>query len=243
MKKNHSCFILLLGLVVIVLSTTIIPKEISTMEMLTHIHWLGQAAVKIALPEKTIYIDPYQISQEIKADLILITHSHGDHFSPADINKIMADHTIVIAPQDCISRIKELSQEKAVVSEPGLKKQIGEILIEAVPAYNVLKSNFHPKSNRWLGYILTIDGVRIYHAGDTERIPEMKDIRCDIALLPLGQTYTMSSVEEAAEAALDVKAKVAIPIHYGLYEGSQQDARHFQHLLKDKVKVVLKSKE
>ncbi|MCK4836639.1 MAG: MBL fold metallo-hydrolase, partial [Candidatus Aminicenantes bacterium] len=99
------------------------------------------------------------------------------------------------------------------------------------------------KENQWVGYILTIDGIRIYHAGDTERIPEMKNFSCDIALLPLGQTYTMNSVKEAAEAAIDVKAKIAIPIHYGLYEGKTQDAVEFQNILKDKIKVIIKEKE
>jgi L-ascorbate metabolism protein UlaG (beta-lactamase superfamily) len=242
MKKINFYFILLLGLGMALYPATI-SKDNSTMEMVNHIHWLGQAAVRIDAPEITIFIDPYQIDGKIKADLILITHSHGDHFSPADINKIMTANTLVIAPKDCISRMKDLNREKALISEPGMKKQIGEILIEAVPAYNVVKTNFHAKANQWVGYILTIDGVRIYHAGDTERIPEMKDIQCDIAMLPLGQTYTMNSVQEAAEAALDVKAIVAIPIHYGLYEGTHQDAVLFQNLLKGKIKVILKNKE
>lgn len=242
MKKNNSCFILLLGLVV-VLSAAITTKEISTMDMINYIHWLGQAAVKISPPGKTIYIDPYQIDEKTKADIILITHSHSDHFSPNDIDKIMTGDTVFIAPPDCISRIRDLNREKTIISEPGLKKQVAEILVEAVPAYNAVKTNFHPRENRWVGYILTMAGVRIYHAGDTERIPEMKDIKCDITLLPLGQTYTMNSVQEAADAAIDVRARVAIPIHYGLYEGSQQDAFLFQDLLKDKVKVVIKSKE
>jgi L-ascorbate metabolism protein UlaG (beta-lactamase superfamily) len=120
---------------------------------------------------------------------------------------------------------------------------IDGILIEAVPAYNIVKTNFHPKANNWVGYILTIDKIRIYHTGDTERIPEMKNMACDIILLPLGQTYTMNSVEEAAEATLDVKAKIAIPIHFGLYEGKAEDAQKFQALLKVKVKVIIKQKQ
>lgn len=102
------------------------------------------------------------------------------------------------------------------------------------------KINYHPKKNKWVGYILTIEDNNVYHAGDTERIPEMKDIVCDIALLPLGQTYTMNSVEDAAEAAIDVKAKIAIPFHYGLYKGTEEDSVKFRKLLKDKVEVVIK---
>ena len=105
------------------------------------------------------------------------------------------------------------------------------------------KTQFHPKANNWVGYLLTIDGVKIYHFGDTERIPEMKNIVCDIALLPLGQKYTMNSVQEAADAALDARAKIAIPIHYGLYEGKAADADAFAALLKGKITVVIKPNE
>ncbi|MBU1063196.1 MBL fold metallo-hydrolase, partial [bacterium] len=102
-------------------------------------------------------------------------------------------------------------------------------------------AHFHPKSKNYLGYVLTIDGVRVYHAGDTERIPEMQQFDCDIALLPLGQKYTMNSVYEAANSALDVKAKIAIPIHYDMFEGKLSDADAFQEILKGKVKVIIKS--
>jgi L-ascorbate metabolism protein UlaG (beta-lactamase superfamily) len=120
-----------------------------------------------------------------------------------------------------------------------MKTTVGNIQIEAVPAYNIVKTNYHPKEKKYVGYIITVEGVRIYHAGDTERIPEMKEFTCDIVLLPLGQTYTMNTVEEAAEAALDVKAKFAIPIHYGMYEGKMEDAIKFAELLKDKIQVVI----
>ncbi|MBM3437493.1 MAG: MBL fold metallo-hydrolase, partial [Bacteroidetes bacterium] len=116
----------------------------------------------------------------------------------------------------------------------------GNIPFEAVPAYNVVKTKFHPKSNKWLGYILELEGKKIYLAGDTERIPEMKAIACDIALLPLGQTYTMNSVEDAAEAAKDVKAGIVIPIHYGLYEGTQADSARLKKLLEGFAEVILK---
>jgi L-ascorbate metabolism protein UlaG (beta-lactamase superfamily) len=113
------------------------------------------------------------------------------------------------------------------------------IRIETLPAYNIKKTQFHPRSAGHVGYVLTIDGVRIYHAGDTERIPEMKELNCDIALLPLGQTYTMNSVNEAAQAALDTKAKIAIPMHYDMYEGTPQDAERFKKLLEGKVRVEI----
>jgi L-ascorbate metabolism protein UlaG (beta-lactamase superfamily) len=213
------------------------------MDMVNNIHWLGQATVKISVPGKTIYIDPYQIKKSDKADIILITHSHGDHLSPEDIAKVSSDQTIIIAPNDCLKQLKDITMDRTIVSEPGMIKQFKDIYVEAVPAYNVIKTNFHPKTNKWVGYILTLNGIRIYHAGDTEKIPEMKDFKCDIVLLPLGQTYTMNSVKEASEAALDVKAKVAIPIHFGLYEGQESDALEFKELLKDKIKVIIKEKE
>lgn len=213
------------------------------MDMVDNIHWLGQATIKISIPGKTIYIDPYQIKNPDQADIILITHSHGDHLSLEDIAKVSSDKTIIMAPNDCLKQLKDITMDKTIVSEPGIKKQFKGIHIEAVPAFNMVKTNFHPKSNRWVGYILTLNGIKIYHAGDTEKIPEMKNFQCDIALLPLGQTYTMNSVKEAAEAALDVKARVAIPIHYGLYEGQESDAREFKELLKNKIKVIIKEKE
>jgi L-ascorbate metabolism protein UlaG (beta-lactamase superfamily) len=109
-----------------------------------------------------------------------------------------------------------------------------------VPVYNVVKTNFHPNQNNWVGYIITVDRVRIYHAGDTERIPEMMTFSRDIAMLPLGQTYTMNSVEDAAKAAIDVKAKTAIPIHYDMYEGAKADAEMFKKLQEGMVTVVIK---
>lgn len=215
------------------------PKSMTARDMVKQIHWLGQATVKIDADGQVIYIDPYQIKEADKADLILITHSHSDHCSVPDISKLTHEKTLFVAPKDCVERLQEISKTKVNVLEPGMSTTIQDILIEAVPAYNVIKTNYHPKENKWLGYILTINGVRIYHAGDTERIPEMKDFTCDIAMLPLGQTYTMNSVKEAAEAAMDVKAKIAIPIHYGKYEGTIEDAREFQRILKDTIDVVI----
>jgi L-ascorbate metabolism protein UlaG (beta-lactamase superfamily) len=211
--------------------------------MVNNIHWFGQAAVKIAAAGKVIYIDPYQISNEDQADIILITHGHSDHLSPGDIKKIITKNSIIIATDDCMGKLEDLDVREIKSIKPGQSITLDDINISAVPAYNVVKTNFHPKSKNWVGYIITIEGVKIYHAGDTERIPEMKDIECDIAMLPLGQTYTMNSVKEAADAAIDVKARVAIPIHYGLYEGKEDDAKEFNKLLEGKVEVIIKPAE
>lgn len=211
--------------------------------MVKNIHWLGQSAVKITTGEKVIYIDPFRIKNKDEADIILVTHGHGDHLSLPDIGKVRTEKTTFVAPQDCAIEIKAKFNNTVVTLKPGQSQNVQNILIEAVPAYNVVKTDFHPKTYQWVGYVLLLDGVRIYHAGDTERIPEMKTFSCDIAMLPLGQTYTMNSVEEAAEAALDVKAKIAIPIHYGLAEGTIEDAVTFKKLLQDKVEVIIKDQE
>ncbi len=158
-----------------------------------------------------------------------------DHFDKTSISKLAASNTVFLAPKDIAGDLGKNS----IAVEPGLETNIMGIIIETVPAYNIVKKSFHPKENKWVGYIVTVNGVRIYHAGDTERIPEMKNFKCDIALLPLGQTYTMNSVDEAAGAALDVKAKIAIPMHFGMYEGSVADAAKFGELLKDKIDVFI----
>ena len=218
MRKNVYYFVVLIGVFIFLFVQFLYgggSKKMTPNKMVENIHWFGQAAFKINAENKVIYIDPYRIKKKDKADIILVTHDHQDHFSKRDISKIVYDRTILVAPETCKNAVKGVIPEKVVLLNPGMSHNVdGIIKIEAVPAYNIKKTNFHPKSNLWLGYILTVNGVRIYHAGDTERIPEMKKFNCDIALLPLGQTYTMNSVKEASEAARDVKAKIAIPMHY-----------------------------
>ncbi len=212
------------------------------MDLIDRIYRYSQSAVKIETDGKIIWIDPYKLpDDEDKADYIFITHSHFDHLSFEDIEKIATDKTRIFAPYDCIPKLADAGYKKFTSVAPGTKDDVDDnILVEAVPMYNIHKTTYHPRGNKWVGYILTIEGQRIYHAGDTERIPEMKDITCDIAFLPLGQTYTMDSIEDAAEAALDVNAKIAIPFHYGLYEGKNEDAIKFKELLEGKVEVVIK---
>jgi len=207
-----------------------------------NIDWDDQASMTIEQSGKIICIDPYRVKNEKQADVVLITHAHQDHLSPQDITKVLGEQTVIMAPADCITSLSQKFKRKLVTLQPGAKHQIEDITIEAVPAYNIGK-RYHPKSNNWVGYVVTVDGVRIYHAGDTNRIPEMKDITCDIALLPLGQTYTMDSVDEAVQAALDVKARIAIPMHYGTYEGSNGDAIKFKEALEGKCSVMVKERE
>jgi L-ascorbate metabolism protein UlaG (beta-lactamase superfamily) len=204
-----------------------------------NITWYGQSAIKIKTIDKIIYIDPFRIQGRDSADIILITHDHKDHFDPISIAKISTCETVVIAPVSCKISIEKTGVKNLVLMAPREKREVMGLTIESVPAYNIKKTRFHPKKNNWLGYIITIDGIRIYHVGDSERIPEMKKMQCDIAFVPLGQTYTMNSVDEAANAVLDVGASIAIPIHYGLYEGTGDDAIEFQKLLNEKVKVII----
>jgi len=185
------------------------------------IKWLGHAAFKLD-NEITIYIDPFNIEKEDTADLVLITHEHYDHCSPEDIEKVCGKSTIIIAPPSCDPSIaRDFKKVK-----PGDRVEVRGVIIDAVPAYNLGKK-FHPKEKKGIGYILTMNGVHIYHAGDTDVIPEMKKIRADIALLPVGGTYTMNA-EEAVKAAELIKPKIAIPMHYGSIVGDEKDAEEFQ---------------
>lgn len=223
-----------------ILSPLVHADNITIDEMADKIERLGQAGVRIEAGGKVIYIDPCQIKNEDKADFIFITHNHPDHLSAADIAKITGADTVFVISPACRAYLEDINDKKIYVLEPGQKLKLEGMLIEAVPAYNIVKTNYHPQADKNAGYILTVGGVRIYHTGDTERIPEMKKLRCDIIMLPLGRTYTMNSVEEAAECALDVRAKIAIPLHYGLYEGSAEDAEKFREILKGKTKVIIK---
>ena len=205
------------------------------------ITWIEQATTRIETDTKTIYIDPYIIKKNDKADIILITHSHSDHLSPADIAKLVSDKTLFIATADCTSTIQQQFNKQTVTLEPGMKLKIGEIQIEAVPAYNI-ETQHHPKVNKWVGYILTIDGIHIYHAGDTGLIPEMKNINCEIALLPIHRPYSFYTFEDTVQAALDCKAQIVIPIHYGYNCGEPQDAVKLKQALNGKCKVIIKDR-
>jgi len=206
-------------------------------EMKEQIHWLGHDAFKITAG-KVIYIDPYQIDAgQQKADIVLITHKHADHCSPRDIDKVRDSHTVTIGPADSMAGV---AGEKRTIAV-GETIRIGEVKITAAPAYNIGKA-YHPKNAGWVGYLIDIEGVTIYHAGDTDRIPEMKRLHPDIAILPVGGVYTMTA-EEAASAALDLRPQWAIPMHYGSVVGKSADADRFRRLLEGKVSVIIKTRE
>ena len=200
--------------------------------MLQNIKWLGHAGFKIT-GEKTIYIDPFKINETEPADIIICTHEHFDHVSHEDIKKIQAGKTVIVTTPDSFSKVsgnvKTFSVGQSIVVD-GIK-------IEGVPAYN-LNKNFHPKSNNWIGVVITVNGKRIYHAGDTDNIPEMAALKnIDIALLPVSGTYVMTA-EEAADAANKIMPKIAVPMHYGSIIGTKADAERFRKLCKCKAEIL-----
>jgi L-ascorbate metabolism protein UlaG (beta-lactamase superfamily) len=203
------------------------------------IAWLGHAGFHLQKDELNIYIDPYQMGRgHPDADVVLLTHNHYDHLSIEDLDRVAADRTVFLAPQDCFDALEDLRGEVRIV-RAGDSVSLAGLAVEAVPAYNNDK-RFHPKEKGWLGFVLDFDGVRIYHAGDTDRIPEMKSIKCDLALLPVSGTYVMTA-SEAAKAALDVGCEHAVPIHYGTFVGDRSDAEAFKKDASVKVTILEKA--
>ena len=201
--------------------------------MVPKIDWLGHASFRIETERSTIYIDPWKLKGGKRADLILITHTHMDHFNEEDIKKISGPATRIICTVDAKEGIRNLTR-----MSPGDKREEEEgITIEAHRAYNISKE-FHPRENDWVGYVVDIDGYRIYHSGDTDVIPEMDGVKdIDVALLPVGGTYTMTP-EEAARAVSMIKPKKVIPMHWGDIVGSREDAEKLGKLVDCEVEIL-----
>ncbi len=206
--------------------------------MVEKISWLGHASFKIS-GEKIIYIDPWKLQSHNleKADIILISHSHFDHFSLEDIKKIATNSTDILITPDCQSKLREVPGRVTLV-EPRKKYNIQNILIETTPSYNSNKK-FHPKDNDWVGFIINFSQSKIFYAGDTDNIPEIKHIKIDIALIPVSGTYVMDA-KEAADLVNAMKPKLAIPYHYGDIVGTEQDALKFKKLAQIPVEILKK---
>ena len=201
------------------------------------IKWFSHASFLFE-GSKIIYTDPWELKRsELKADMVLITHDHFDHCAPGDVERVSKPSTVVVAPADCIKKLEVggLKLEMRAV-KPGETVTVADVKIEAVPAYNVNKQ-FHPKVNNWVGYIFTLDGERIYQAGDTDAVPEMNDIKADMVILPVGGTYTMTA-EEAAGVVNKINPKIAIPMHFGKIVGSEEDAEKFKKLAMCEVQIL-----
>lgn len=225
---------IVITIIILCLSVSISAKE-SIMDTVKRIDVIVHSSVRIS-GEKVIYFDPYKLPDNMpKADIIFITHEHGDHMSPSDVAKIAKDSTVIVIPKT----VKHPFKAKVIAVSPGEETIIAGIPVKIVPAYNINKQ-FHTKDRGWVGYIVTVDSTKIYFAGDTDRIPEMKTIKADIALLPVSGIYVMTA-DEAAQAALDINPKIAIPIHYGSIVGTKEDAQKFAGLLKGKIEVVIKN--
>ena len=195
-----------------------------------------QSSIKIT-GEKIIYFDPLKVEESHDADLILITHSHWDHFSKEDILKIKKETTKIIAPKDSKEEILTLgfTEDNIYIVEPKEELSLYGVIIKTLPAYNKTKT-FHPKENKWLGYVVKIEDTIYYVMGDTDALEENKNITCDVLCIPIGGTYTMNA-KEAAEFTNILNPKKVIPIHYGLVVGTEYDLDTFKQLLNKKKEV------
>ncbi|MBQ9315033.1 MAG: MBL fold metallo-hydrolase [Clostridia bacterium] len=194
--------------------------------------FLNHACIRFDFDGVVCYTDPYNlIGGKNDADIIFITHGHFDHYSISDIFKVGKDSTIFVIPEGVDT--PELDEDSIVRVKPNNSYDVKGIKIETIPAYNINKQ-FHKKEEGWVGYILEHNGVKYYVAGDTDITAESRKVKCDVAFVPVGGTYTMTS-EEAAQLVNEIKPQIAVPIHYGKVVGSRNDAKKFQSLLDENI--------
>ena len=207
--------------------------------MLNNIEVLYHSSIRIN-KEKTIYIDPFKIDRNYNdADIIFVTHDHYDHYSEEDIDKVINENTVIVIPEELLTKVlkKGINKNAIITVEPNQKYMVQGIKFETVPAYNTNKT-FHPKENDWVGYVIELNDVKYYIAGDTDITEENKKVKCDIAFVPVGGTYTMD-FKEAAQLINEIQPKIAVPIHYGSVVGTEQDAIDFIRLLHPNIKGVI----
>ena len=211
--------------------------------MLENIEVLYHSSIRIN-KEKTIYIDPFKIDRNYNdADIVFITHDHYDHYSEEDIDKVINENTTIIIPEELLTKLLRngINKNAIITVEPNKNYMVQGIKFETISAYNTNKT-FHPKENGWVGYIIIINGIRYYIAGDTDITEENKQVKCDVAFVPVGGTYTMD-FKEAASLINEIKPKIAIPIHYGSIVGTEQDAIDFIRLLHPEIKGIILMKK
>ena len=205
--------------------------------MLEGIEVLCHSCIKFNKGE-VIYFDPFKIEKNYNdADVIFITHDHYDHYSEEDIDKVIKEETIIVAPEDLLTKLlkKGFERDNMVLVTPNQKYTVKGIEFQTIPAYNVNKQ-FHPKANEWVGYVLKIEGVTYYIAGDTDITEENKKVKCDVAFVPVGGTFTMD-YKEAAELINEIKPKIAVPTHYGSIVGEKSDGVSFSKLVSPEIEV------
>ena len=205
--------------------------------MLDNIEVLIHSSIKFS-KDIIIYFDPYKINKEYHdADIIFITHSHYDHYSPLDIKKVIKDNTIIVCPEDVKEELLKLDIKNIIEVVPNKDYEVLNIKFKTIPAYNINK-NFHPKENNWVGYLINYNNVKYYIAGDTDITEENKNIICDVAFVPIGGTFTMD-YKEAASLINEIQPKIAVPTHYGLIVGNKDDGIKFSKLLNNSIECKI----
>ena len=211
--------------------------------MLENVEVLYHSSIKIK-DNKIIYIDPFKIDKDYNdADIVFITHDHYDHYSEEDIDKVINENTIIIIPEELLTKLlrKGINKNAIITVEPNEKYMVQGIKFETIPAYNTNKT-FHPKENGWVDYSITLDDIRYYIAGDTDITEENRKVKCDVAFVPVGGTYTID-FKEAAQLINEIQPKIAVPIHYGSVVGTKQDATDFIKLLNPSIKGIILMKQ
>ena len=196
---------------------------------LNHITVNTQSSIRIE-GSQILYFDPFQIGNSTHdADMIFITHDHYDHFEPDSISKVKKEGTLLVAPESMKKKVLSesgLSPDQCLFYQPGETHEQGNLVIETIPAYNKLKP-FHTKGKKWQGYIVKMDDVRYYVAGDTDVNEDIKKVRCDVAMIPIGGHFTMDR-KQAADYIVALKPKAVVPTHYGDIVGKKTDGSDFK---------------
>ena len=206
------------------------------------VQWTGQNSLHLKKGDIDIWVDPFNLPTNLtqKVDYIFITHDHSDHFVAEAINQVAnVEQTVIYCPSSIIEKVREAYNGKVVEFDPGMHITLGENLITAVPAYNIVKADKHPKEKNYIGIVMSNASESIYITGDTERIPEMQELNVNKIYTPLGQTYTYNSLQEVADAIADVKAEIVIPVHYGMFEGTEADVEELKKICKTAAIVVV----